>query len=76
MAQGEPSLDHRYRDVNGEISRKNGNTKVATLRLTYPKFAPGFDGNTTLREILDLVDEPSLSNLCEACNPRRQTVYR
>jgi hypothetical protein len=32
MAQG---LDDRYRDADGEIRRKNGNTRVETLRETY-----------------------------------------
>ena len=71
MDQGrEAGLDHRHRDKNGEISRKHGNTKISTLRLTYgANFAAGFDGNKTLGELLDAVDEPSLSKLCSICNP-------
>ena len=70
MAHGQPGLDHRHRDKNGEISRKHGNTKVSTLRQTYgASFALGIDGNKTLSEVLHIVDEPSLSKLCTRCNP-------
>jgi hypothetical protein len=41
-------LDDRCRDNNGEIRRKNGATRVGTLRQTYGEgFAPGA---TKLRE--------------------------
>jgi hypothetical protein len=31
----QPGLDHRHRDKNGEISRKQGNTSIRTLRRHY-----------------------------------------
>lgn len=31
-------LDGRHRDVNGEIDRKHGNTKMKTLKQEYPEF--------------------------------------
>jgi hypothetical protein len=35
-------LDHRCRDLDGEIRQKRGDTLVRTLRKTYgPDFAPG-----------------------------------
>ena len=65
----QPGLDHRHRDKNGEISRKHGNTKLSTLRETYgPNFAKGFDGNMTLGQVLHIVDEPSLRQLCRLCS--------
>jgi hypothetical protein len=70
MTHTQPGLDHRHRDKDGEISRKHGNTKISTLRQTYgAHFAPGVDGNKTLAEVLQTVDEPSLSKLCKRCNP-------
>ena len=41
------SLDGRYRDLDGEIRQKNGNTRIETLRKTYGEDfarwpAPGF----------------------------------
>ena len=29
------AIDARYRDKNGEISRKHGKTLIGTLRMTY-----------------------------------------
>lgn len=60
----QPGLDQRHRDQNGEISRKHGNTRVATLRKTHgADFAPGFQGTDTLSHVLQELDEPSLSKL-------------
>lgn len=60
----QPGLDDRHRDKNGEISRKHGNTLVSTLRQTYGQsFAPGFDGNVRLSQVLQALDAPSLSQL-------------
>jgi hypothetical protein len=54
----------RHRDKNGEISRKHGNTQIHTLRKTYgPGFAPGFADNAKLRDVLQKLDESSLSHL-------------
>lgn len=64
MAHGQPGLDDRHRDKNGEISRKHGNTLVKNLRKIYgPGFAPGCSDNEKLSEVLDKLDEPSLSKL-------------
>jgi hypothetical protein len=60
----QPGLDHRHRDKDGEISKKHGNTLVGTLRKTYgPIFASGFSDHDKLRDVLDKLDEPSLSKL-------------
>ena len=60
-------LDSRHRDRNGEISKKHGNTLIATLRKTYgEKFAPGFPDNAKLSDVLEKLDEPSLHKLVHA----------
>jgi hypothetical protein len=49
-----PGLDDRCRDRDGEIRRKNGNTRVDTLRETYrPGFAPGVRGDAKLSTVLE-----------------------
>jgi hypothetical protein len=52
--QCDVGLDHRCRDLDGEIRQKRGDTLVRTLRETYgPDFAPGVRGDMrldTLRE--------------------------
>lgn len=54
----------RHRDKNGEISRKHGNTLIGTLRKHYGKdFAYGCADNEKLGDMLQHVDEPSLSKL-------------
>jgi hypothetical protein len=58
--------DHhqRHRDKTGEISRKHGNTIVRTLRRAYGHdFAQGFKDDDKLRDVLEKLDEPSLSRL-------------
>jgi hypothetical protein len=58
------AFDTRHRDKNGEISRKHGNTFIHTLRETYgPGFASGCADNAKLGDVLDKLDEPSLSHL-------------
>ena len=60
----QPGLANRHRDKNGEISRKHGNTLVRTLRKIYGEnFAPSFPETATLSEVLNQLDEPSLSHL-------------
>lgn len=55
-------LDGRYRDLNGEIRQKNGNTRVDTLRETYGEdFAPGHRGDMRLDTLLDRAGARSLS---------------
>jgi hypothetical protein len=58
------TFDNRHRDVNGEISRKHGNTLIRTLRMTYgPGFASGRADNAKLSNVLEKLDEPSLRHL-------------
>jgi hypothetical protein len=59
-----PGLDDRCRDSDGEIRRKNGNTRVDTLREIYgPGFAPGVRGDAKLSTVLDRAGARSLSEL-------------
>jgi hypothetical protein len=58
------NLDGRSRDDDGEIRRKNGNTRVDTLRGTYgPDFAAGFRGDAHLSTVLKRTGTDSLSQL-------------
>ena len=62
----QPGLDQRHRDKNGRIAKKHGNTLVSTLRNTYGSgFATGIDGKTKLIDVLQKLDEPSLSKLID-----------
>ena len=57
-------IDTRHRDKNGEINRKHGNTLIRTLRKTYgPGFASGCADAAKLSDVLDKLDESSLSHL-------------
>jgi hypothetical protein len=59
----QPSLDQRYRDDNGEIRRKNGNTLVGTLRQTYGEdFAAGRRSDLKLENLLDDTGSNSLTD--------------
>ncbi|UDL95494.1 hypothetical protein LGH83_04535 [Lichenihabitans sp. PAMC28606] len=54
----------RHRDKNGEISKKHGNTLVSTLRKIYgDSFAHGFPGHTKLSDVLEEIDDRSLTEL-------------
>jgi len=56
-------LDDRCRDANGEIRRKNGSTRVDTLRETYGgDFAEEFRGDMHLRRLLERTGSSSLSD--------------
>jgi hypothetical protein len=58
----QPGLDDRHRDTNGEIRRKNGNTRVDSLRDTYgDNFAKDFRGDMKLETLLDRTGADSLS---------------
>jgi len=60
----QPGLHGRHRDKDGEFCRKHGNTMVSTLRKIYgATFATGFPAHRKLSEVLQAVDEPSLSAL-------------
>lgn len=57
-----PGLDDRCRDRDGEIRRKNGNTRVGTLRGTYgPSFAAGVRSDAKLSTVLGRIGARSLS---------------
>jgi len=57
-------LDNRCRDNDGEIRRKNGSTRVGTLRQTYGEnFAPGVRGDMKLENLLERKGADSLSKL-------------
>ena len=60
--QKQPGLDDRWRDRDGEIRRKRGDTLIGTLRDKYPGFAPGVRSDMRLdtyldREGLDSLDD-------------------
>jgi hypothetical protein len=59
MASG---LDGRHRDKDGRISEKHGNTKMKTLKQTYPEFN-NFHNEDTLSEVEDRYGVDSLSEL-------------
>lgn len=61
MANGK-GLDGRSRDQDGEIRKKNGNTRIGSLRQTYGNdFADGVRSDMKLDTFLDRVGKPSLS---------------
>lgn len=63
MPHKQPGLDGRHRDVDGEIRRKNGNTRVDTLRETYgDNFAAGARGDMHLSTLLERSGASSLSD--------------
>ena len=58
------SMNDRHRDMNGEISKKHGNTLVRTLRKIYgTTFAAGHPETAKLSDVLDNLNETSLSQL-------------
>ena len=60
----QPGLAGRHRNKDGEISHKHGNTRVRTLRTIYGHhFAEGASDDAELRDILETLDEPSLTAL-------------
>lgn len=60
MAKG---LDGRNRDRNGEIRRKNGDTRIDTLRETYgDEFGREVRGDAKLETLLERTSSRSLSD--------------
>jgi hypothetical protein len=60
----EHGLDGRHRDKNGEISKKHGNTSLATLRTIYGQtFAAGQPESAKLSDVLQHLNETSLGQL-------------
>jgi len=56
-------LDDRCRDANGEIRRKNGGTRIDTLRKTYGnRFATGARADMKLDTLLERTGSDSLSD--------------
>jgi hypothetical protein len=54
----------RYREDNGKLSRKHGNTLIWTLRKAYGLgFAPGCADHAKLSDVLAKFDELSLDQL-------------
>jgi hypothetical protein len=57
-------LDGRHRDIDGEISKKRGDTLVRTLREIYgPDFAPGRRSDMRLDTLRKIADDKSISKL-------------
>jgi hypothetical protein len=66
MIVKQPGPDARHRDKNGEIARKHGNTLVGTLRKIYGQtFAAGYPDSAPLSDVLQDMDQLSLSQLIE-----------
>ncbi|MCW2282601.1 hypothetical protein M2323_000362 [Rhodoblastus acidophilus] len=60
----QPGLDGRHRNLDGEIRRKNSNTKVGTLREEYGEdFAKGRRSDMHLGTLLEQEGADSLSEL-------------
>ena len=58
------AVDARYRDKEGEISRKHGNTLIGTLRISYGRgFAKGCADSERLSDVLAKLDKRSLHKL-------------
>jgi hypothetical protein len=55
-------LDGRHRDKNGQIERKRSDTRMETLKPTYPVLGRFPDGST-LGEVLERQGADSLSDL-------------
>ena len=59
----QPGLDGRHRDANGEIHRKMGQTRIATLRKTYGEdFAEGWRADKKLESLLKDTGATSLTD--------------
>ncbi|TAM72479.1 hypothetical protein EPN44_15875 [bacterium] len=59
-----PGLDGRCRDGDGQIRRKNDNTRVGTLRGIYGEdFASGYRSDAKLGTLLSRENVDSLSQL-------------
>lgn len=77
-----PGLDGRARDKDGQIDHKHPTTKIKHLREHYGKnFAPGWDGERTLGELLKESNFESLTHSTSSITdinlwpkPRRVTL--
>ena len=65
----------RYRDANGQKELKHNNTKISTLRKTYPGFAEGeirSDATLgTLKEKLGLAQSVGIGKVRQELNRRK-----
>jgi hypothetical protein len=60
------NIDRRYRNKNGRLARKYGNTYIRTLRARYgEEFAPGERSERKLIDVLHQLDDKSLIRLIE-----------
>ena len=58
------AVDARYRDKDGEMSRKHGSTLIGRLRISYGRgFAQGCADGEKLSDVLAKLDERSLYKL-------------
>jgi hypothetical protein len=55
------NLDDRYRDEDGQIRKKRGDTKVETLKETYSEFE-GINGNKLLKTLEKELGTDSLNS--------------
>lgn len=62
----EPGLDDRYQTLSGPIERKHRNTKLETLRKTYPNLLPHRRGDVLLGTLMDEYGVDSLNGLLRA----------
>jgi hypothetical protein len=63
----QPGLDNRHRDITGQIEKKNGNTRLKTLRQQYGQnLAPGRRSDMMLRTLRDEAGGKSLSQILKA----------
>lgn len=62
----EPGLDGRYQTEHGPIERKHRNTKLGTLRETYPDLLPGRRADMLLGTLMDEYGVDSLNGLLRA----------
>ena len=62
----EPGLDDRYQTKHGPVERKHRNTKLQTLRKTYPGLLPERRADIQLGTLMDEYGVDSLSGLLRA----------
>jgi hypothetical protein len=62
----EPGLDDRYQTKRGPIERKHSNTKLETLRETYPNLLPARRADILLGTLMVEYGVDSLNGLLRA----------
>jgi hypothetical protein len=72
----QPGLDQRHRNKNGEISRKHGNTLIATLRQSYGQhFALGIEGHKKLEDVLHILVFCPANNFTKLVLRKRRVAW-